>query len=123
LLKEVRKSLTAATDPAETHGVHPADGGTEEADRILALCLLSGEQDALHEVESAIRRILSGTYGICEKTGARIPMQRLRAVPWTRHTKEAQDALEQEAGMHRTGSALRVSPGTGHGRSGTRGTT
>ena len=42
-----------------------------------------------------MRRILSGAYGICERTGKRIPMQRLRAVPWTRFTKEAEEAFAE----------------------------
>ena len=100
LLDDVRESLTAAAEPQESNGMHPADGASTESDRILALCLLSGEHDALHEVESAIRRILSGTYGTCEKTGERIPMERLRAIPWTRYTKEAQEALEKESATH-----------------------
>jgi len=99
LLEEVRKSLTRTSERDETSAMDPTDDAAGESDRALALCLLSGEQDALHEVDSAIRRILLGTYGICEKTGNRIPMQRLRAIPWTRYTREAQEAFERQSGL------------------------
>ena len=41
-------------------------------------------------------RIESGTYGICEKTGQPIPLERLEAVPWARFTLEAQREMEQQ---------------------------
>ena len=103
LLEEVRASLARASEVDRPRDTDPADTASEESDRILALCLLSGEQDALHEVDSAIRRILAGSYGICEKTGKRIPMQRLRAIPWTRYTREAQEALESQHAFHGPG--------------------
>jgi RNA polymerase-binding transcription factor DksA len=77
-------------------GTHLADLGTDEFERDLDLSLLAAEQDALFEVEEALRRIGNGTYGICEVTGEPIPQARLRAVPWTRFTAEA--ALELETG-------------------------
>ena len=43
-----------------------------------------------------MQRILNGTYGICEKTGKRIEEERLRAVPWTRFSRDAQDTIEEE---------------------------
>ena len=49
------------------------------------------EQSALSEVEAAIGRIRHGTYGICEETGLPIPAERLRAVPWTRFIRPAQE--------------------------------
>ena len=96
LVDDLCLKLAAATEPIEPHSMDPAESATDESNRALAVSLLSGERDALHEVDSAMRRILAGTYGICERSGKRIPLQRLRAVPWTRFTKEAGDALETE---------------------------
>lgn len=88
--------LAQAAKPIETPGMDSADSATDESDRILALSLLSGEEDVLHELDSAIRRIASGTYGTCERSGEKIPLKRLRAVPWTRFTKEAEVEIETE---------------------------
>jgi RNA polymerase-binding transcription factor DksA len=82
-------------EPIGRHSMDQADSASDEFDRALAVSLLSGEEDALHEVDAAIQRILNGTYGICEMTEERIPAKRLRAVPWTRLTREAQDAFER----------------------------
>jgi RNA polymerase-binding protein DksA len=73
-----------------------ADCATDESDHDLAFNLLSKEEYALQEVDDALRRIERGTYGICEESGKPIPEERLRAVPWTRYTKEVQERLEKE---------------------------
>ena len=73
-----------------------ADSATDQFDHDLALGILMHEQSALNEVSEALLRIRNGTYGICEETGAAIPADRLRAVPWTRYTKDVQDRLEKE---------------------------
>lgn len=42
------------------------------------------ERALLAEVDRALAKIETGTYGVSEKTGAPIPYDRLRAVPWAR---------------------------------------
>jgi len=54
------------------------------------LSLLSSDQDAVYEIEEALKRIEKKTYGVCELTGKNIPRHRLEAIPWTRFTVEAQ---------------------------------
>ena len=105
VMDDLCAKLAQAAKPIEPPSMDAADSATDESDRALALSLLSGEEDVLHEVDSALRRILNGTYGICEKSGEPIPPQRLRAVPWTRFTKEAEDAIEKE---RRNGGAGRT---------------
>jgi len=105
LLDERGEQLRTAATPLEPHDTHQADNATDELDHDLALAELSAEQDALYEVEEAIRRILNGTYGICELTGKAISPERLRAVPWARFSREAQERLEA-SGTVRKGARL-----------------
>jgi len=77
------------------YGQHMADAGTDTFDRDFALSLVSSEQEALSEVEAAIKRIRDGTYGICELTGKPISKDRLLVVPFTRYSAEAQKELEK----------------------------
>ncbi len=77
------------------YGQHMADAGTDTFDRDFALSLVSNEQEALSEVEAAIKRIRDGTYGTCELTGKPISRDRLLAVPFTRYSTEAQKELEK----------------------------
>ncbi|MCC5807146.1 MAG: TraR/DksA C4-type zinc finger protein [Opitutales bacterium] len=74
-----------------------ADAGTDNFDRDFALSLLSSEQEALKEIEAAIRRIHNGTYGVCEITGEPIAEERLEAVPFTRYSLEGQRQHEATA--------------------------
>lgn len=83
----------------EGYSLHMADCGTDNFDRDFALSLLSADQDALYEIDEAIKRILKGTYGICELTHKPIPKARLDAIPWTRFTVEAQAQLEREGAV------------------------
>jgi RNA polymerase-binding transcription factor DksA len=94
LIEERNEALSEAAEPIERHSMHQADSATDEFDRELALSRLSAEQDALYEVEAAMRRIVDGTYGVCEQTGKRIPAPRLKAVPWTRFREEVEAQLE-----------------------------
>jgi len=85
-----------ALDETPNFSEHMADAGTDSFDRDFALGLLASEQDAVNEIDRALRRIESGTYGVCEVTGKPIPRSRLEAIPWTRFSFEAQRKLERE---------------------------
>lgn len=80
---------------AQANSAEIADRATDEFNQGLALSQLSAEQNALYEIEEAIRRISDGSYGICEVSGRRIPSERLRAIPWTRFTKDEAAKLEK----------------------------
>lgn len=116
LLDDQADKIADVHEALETHSMDIADSATDEFDHNMALGILSHENDALLEVNAAIRRILDGTYGICEETGERIPEERLRAVPWARHTKKALERLEQQQSTEHVHLAPPVSlQGTGAG--------
>ena len=79
------------------YGQHMADAGTDTFDRDFALSLVSNEQEALSEIEAAIKRIHAGTYGICESTQKPIAKERLLAVPFTRYSAEAKKQVERHS--------------------------
>lgn len=81
------------------YSLHMADSGTDNFDRDFALSLLSSDQDAIYEIEEALKRIEKNTYGVCELTGKPIPNTRLEAIPWTRFTVTAQAQLEKEGAL------------------------
>lgn len=86
---------------ASGSGMHQGDAGSDAYDRDFALSVLAKEQDALYEIEQALRRIERGVYGICELSGDRIPHARLEAIPFARLTVECQARWEQEYGNQR----------------------
>ena len=81
---------------ASAFGMHQADAGSDAYDRDFALSLLSQEQDALYEIDQALKRIELGTYGICEMSGKQIPRARLEAIPFARFTVKCQSQLEKQ---------------------------
>ncbi len=87
---------------ASAFGMHQADAGSDAYDRDFALSLLSQEQDALYEIEEAIKRIERGSYGNCEMSGKPIAHARLEAIPFTRYTVECQSQLEKQNKVSRS---------------------
>ncbi len=86
---------------ASAFGMHQADAGSDAYDRDFALSLLSQEQDALYEIEEALKRIELGTYGVCEMSGKTIMVARLEALPFARYTVECQAEVERQKKLHK----------------------
>jgi len=107
ILMELRERLRnqmagLAKESAEEiagYSLHMADSGTDNFDRDFALSLLSSDQEAIYEIEEAMKRIEKKRYGVCELTGKAIPKARLDAIPWTRFTVDAQMQLEKEGAL------------------------
>ena len=96
-----QRLMTASSEPAARFSQHMADAASDDFDHDLALGTLSLEQNALYEIEEALKQIEGGTYGVCELTGQPIPAARLAAVPWTRFTTEASARLEKRGALGR----------------------
>jgi RNA polymerase-binding transcription factor DksA len=99
LLNQMSGLAKESAEEMSSYSLHMADSGTDNFDRDFALSLLSSDQDAIYEIEEALKRIEKNTYGICELTGKQIPKNRLDAIPWTRFTVEAQSQLEREGAL------------------------
>jgi len=99
LVKQMNGLAKESAQEMAGYSLHMADSGTDNFDRDFALSLLSSDQDAVYEIEEALKRIERKTYGVCELTGKVIPKARLEAIPWTRFTVEAQAQLEREGAL------------------------
>lgn len=99
LMRQMSGLAKESAEEMDGYSLHMADSGTDNFDRDFALSLLSSDQDAIYEIDEALKRIQRGTYGTCELTGKPIPKARLDAIPWTRFTVEAQAQLEREGAL------------------------
>ncbi|HEU5123453.1 MAG TPA: TraR/DksA C4-type zinc finger protein [Verrucomicrobiae bacterium] len=99
LLRQMNGLAKESAQEMAGYSLHMADSGTDNFDRDFALSLLSSDQDAIYEIEEALKRIEKNTYGVCELTGKPIPKARLEAIPWTRFTVQAQAQLEKEGAL------------------------
>jgi len=78
------------------HAQHMADVATDMYDREFTLGLASNDRELLNKVESALKRIEEGTFGICLKTKKPIPLARLKAIPYAEFCLEAQEEMEKK---------------------------
>lgn len=102
----LRRSTKDDAGDLSSYGQHMADAGTDTFDRDFALSMVANEQEALTEIDAAIKRIENGTYGICEITQKPIAKERLLAVPFTRYSAEAQKDIERNRMRVRTAAGL-----------------
>jgi DnaK suppressor protein len=94
VLQAIQQLKAAACEESPNYSMHMADAATDSFDRDLVLGLASFEQEGLYEIDAALKRIESGTYGICELTGQPIAWRRLEAIPCPRFSLEAAKQIE-----------------------------
>ena len=102
----LKRSAKDDAGDLSAYGQHMADAGTDTFDRDFALSMVASEQEALSEIDAAIKRVHAGTYGVCEITQKPIAKDRLLAVPFTRYTADAQKNLERNRHRSRTQAGL-----------------
>jgi RNA polymerase-binding transcription factor DksA len=105
--ESLKRSAKDDAGDLSAYGQNMAEGGgINTFDRDFALSLVSSEQEALSEIDGAIKRIKNGTYGVCEITGKPIAKERLLAVPFTRYSADAQKELEKNRYRSRTQAGI-----------------
>lgn len=77
----VLRAPTAASYDERSEPEEVAQRTAEQEDRVE---LADQERALLAEVERALEKLRSGTYGVDERTGQPIAYERLAAVPWAR---------------------------------------
>lgn len=75
---------------------HPADQGTELADKHTEQALSNHQENELFEVRESLQQIEEGTYGICVVSGEEIPLERMEVQPTAKTKVEYSDQLENQ---------------------------
>jgi RNA polymerase-binding transcription factor DksA len=102
----LKRSQRDASGELSGYGTHMADTGTDNADREFALSLVSNEQEALYEIEEAMKRLEQSTFGLCEICEKPIRKERLGAVPFARLCVQCQSQVEKN--RHRSSQTTPV---------------
>ncbi len=76
--------------------MHLADLGTDHYEQELSLSFLENKTRTLEEIAAAVGRLDEGTYGQCERCHQHIGLERLQALPFTRHCIACARKIEQE---------------------------
>lgn len=93
LRKQVLTDL--AVVPSGGTGSDLVDAAATGSQTELNSHLAAIESRDLHQIERAITRIREGRYGLCEACDTRIPMERLKALPYTNLCIHCQQKLER----------------------------
>lgn len=91
----LNRSQRESSGDLSSYSFHMADHGTDNFDREFALNLVSSEQDAIYEIDDALRRIQMGVYGACEKCSEMIAKPRLKAQPFAKLCIKCQSEAEK----------------------------
>jgi len=84
-LREEAEQLAQDTDPSETQfDEESGEGGASKVDREVDLMLSENALAEVEEIDLALSKIESRTYGLCETCHKPIPKQRLKAIPQAR---------------------------------------
>ena len=86
-LERIRNSIPEEVHPLGEHETSPSEG--VEADVSLA----AHEGSRLRDVDAALQRFKTGTFGKCGHCGRAIAQERLQAVPSARHCASCETAL------------------------------
>ncbi len=75
--------------------IHMADMGTDNYEQEFTLGLVEKDRVVLREINQALAKIQTGTFGICEGTGKPISKARLEVQPWAKYSIEYARMLEK----------------------------
>jgi len=104
-LEAKRAELQRVVDTNVAEGTHseegfpdPRDSGdvaerTEEEEELLEVA--GQEGTLLSDIDRALAKMDKRTYGLSERSGHPIPLERLRAEPWARFTAEEEAEVEE----------------------------
>ena len=93
-LAEDQSAMRAAEPQTE-----PLDAAEQTREQEDSVAFAGRDQALLTEIERALAKIQSGSYGLSEASGEPIGVRRLTAVPWARYTIEE----EEETGSFNDG--------------------
>jgi DnaK suppressor protein len=79
----LKRTRTEASGDLSSMPIHMADIGSDNFDQEFTLILMENDGGTLEQIEDALERIESGTYGVCVECGGRILKTRLNAIPYT----------------------------------------
>ncbi|HWJ67221.1 MAG TPA: TraR/DksA C4-type zinc finger protein [Nocardioides sp.] len=83
-LTGVFDEVVAASRDTNADDEHDPEGATIAFERSQVSALVAQVRRSLLEIEAALARLASGTYGVCERCGQAIPPERLEARPAAR---------------------------------------
>jgi RNA polymerase-binding protein DksA len=95
ITRENMKSIKEASGNLSSYSYHMADMASDNYDREISFSIADGENKVLYEIDEALKRIEEGTYGKCIACDRRIPLKRLKALPYAKYCIQCQSQEEK----------------------------
>lgn len=95
LANEARGRSSQGDSEHSNMPIHMADLGSDTWEQDFTLGLIANVEGVVREIDDALQRIETRTYGICLAGNDRINVARLRAKPWAKHCIEHARLVEE----------------------------
>lgn len=95
ILAMYQKDLKSGQESNDSPTEDLVDRANNAYTRELAFSISDSERELMHQIDLAIERLKTGSYGFCLHTGQQIGQARLEAIPWAKYSVEAQELLEK----------------------------
>ena len=92
--KRIQNPYQETTSELSSFPSHEADRGTDEEILEETALHLTADANALFEIEEALNKIERGEYGICERCGKPIEIERLKIIPYAKYCLKCQKDIE-----------------------------
>ena len=92
----VRTGSLKAQSLGRTDEENPEEAGTDEITRVTELRKANSGEARMNQIDEALRAIQRGDYGLCQNCGAKIPIERLRAMPDAKYCVPCQEELDRD---------------------------
>lgn len=95
-----KERLETGDDELTKYPLHMADEGTDTMDQEKEFLLAHQEGEQLLQIDEALRRLYKEpeSFGVCERCGDEIGLERLEMVPWARLCIECKREAEEAEG-------------------------
>ncbi len=90
----VQEDLESGLELAD-YDNHPADAASETFERTKNLALDENFREIVESIDEALRKIEDGSYGLCDRCGALIKPERLKAIPYATMCIDCQETVER----------------------------
>ena len=88
--------MKSQTDATGENSAYTLDAASENYDREFNFRLVSGDRELILEIDSALKKIEGGDYGICVVCDKIISKNRLSVIPYAKHCRKCKEQLEKE---------------------------
>lgn len=106
LLQGISPQMKGSPRTGDPEGGDVCDIASSDRERELRLRLSERGREKLREIEDALERIAEGSFGTCEKCGAKIPKGRLKVMPFSTTCVACKSKQEQQRKLYEGASDL-----------------